>query len=113
MVNEAKNENQINWFHEALSEIHNKPCKQRGKRTSLLYFLILNFKKQVILPENCNFQSGVPQNFSNISQHGIIEKQGVQYTCKPALRKKIIAVAETAYCSPEAHEKVCKWLPSV
>lgn len=88
VVNEAKNENQINWFHEALSEVHNKPCKQREERTSLLHFLNLNFKKQVLLPGNCNFQSGVPQNFSNISQHGIIENQGVQYTCKPALGGK-------------------------
>jgi len=55
---------------------------------SLLSFLNLDLKKQVVISKNCNFQPGIPQNFTNVAQHEITEHQGVQYTCKPAWEKK-------------------------
>lgn len=68
MGNEAKNENLINWLHEALPEAHNKPCKKekkkkKGKKCPFLTSLISisTNRKEYLKP---NFQPGVGQNFN-------------------------------------------------
>lgn len=39
---------------------------------SRLWLLNLDFNQQVVIPENCDFQAGVPQNFTSRSAHEII-----------------------------------------
>lgn len=64
-VNEAKNENQINWLHEALAEVQTKPHKQREEKNVLLLFIKFIFQRTRSFSENCHFQSGVAQIYLN------------------------------------------------